>query len=278
MKNFCNAVLPILLFAFFANAQEAPLPLSKDSSLAIPPDSSSVAKQGTPPIQQGIYGFPIVNSGTLEISEKKSHKKETYKKCEESNPEDYKKNLRVGVYFHPLPFIFGAKYNMFMFTSTVEVPLSLSNSVIIQPSLWLGSSDGFIPDVVKVIYFSDDEVEYKKLKRVGTGIGLRNYVFNKGEGLFLSLVASTYYISAEKIQKRESDSDDYWGEKIKLWKKVEGRIGELMFYVGATHKWQNISLSYEAGLGFGYDGTETYQMGYANKLATNLNVIVGIPF
>jgi len=188
--------------------------------------------------------------------------------AQEAPPPQDEKNLRVVAYLHPLPFFVGAGYNMFMFNSTVELPLNLSNSVVIQPAIWLGSSDGFILD----------EVEYENLKRVGSGVGLRHYVNNKGYGFYLQAVAGAYYIKAESIQYKEDDDDDYWGYEIKTWKKVKGTVGELMFYIGSAHKWRNISLSYEGGLGFGLDGTKTYQMGYVNKLATNFNFCVGIPF
>jgi len=187
---------------------------------------------------------------------------------EAPQPPQDEKNLRVVAYLHPLPFFVGAAYNMFMFNSTVEVPLSLSNSVVIQPAIWLGSSDGFILDAV----------EYENLKRFGSGVGLRHYINNKGYGFYFQGVASLYYLHAESIQYKEDDDGSYWDYEIKTWKKVKGTVGELMFYIGAAHKWQNMSLSYEGGLGFGLDGTKTYQLGYVNKLATNFNICIGIPF
>jgi len=188
--------------------------------------------------------------------------------AQEAPTQQDEKKLRVVVYLHPLPFFVGAAYNMFMFNSTVELPLSLSNSMVIQPAIWLGSSDGFILDAV----------EYEDLVRVGSGVGLRHYANNKGYGFYLQGIASIYYFQAESIQHKEDGDDNYWRSKITTWKKVKGTVGELMFYIGAAHKWQNMSLSYEGGLGLGYDGTKTYQLGYINKLATNFNICVGIPF
>jgi len=154
---------------------------------------------------------------------------------------------------------------MFMFGSTVEIPLSLSNSVVVQPTVWLGSSEGYIVD----------DVQYEKLRRAGLGIGLRRYALNKGQGFYLQTVASMYYISAESISHIESNDNSR--KNGTTWIKVKGTIGELMFYIGAAHKWQNLSMFYEGGLGYGYDGTNTYQMGYMNRLVANFNLGVGIP-
>jgi hypothetical protein len=266
MKNSCSAVLLVLFLALFANAQEVPptqevaLPLPNDSSLAtITPDSSlavaqkspPVAQESSPPVAQEIPPLPVANT------------------CEQKE-KDYQKNLRSVAYLHPLPLFFGAAYDMFMFSSTYEMPLSLSNSVVIQPVVWLGTSDGYF----------DDVVEYEKLKRAGVGIGMRHYAADKGYGFYLQAVASAYYISAESISHKEDNWEDgsYYLPEVTTWIKVRGLVGELMFYVGVSHKWQSISLFYEGGLGFGYDGTDTFQMGYINRLAANFNLGVGIPF
>ncbi len=204
---------------------------------------------------------------------------------EASSPLPNEENLRVVAYLHPLPLFFGAASNMLMFSSTVEMPMNLSNSVVIQPIVWLGSSDGYIPNV-NVIIFNDDEgqndLEYKGLVRVGSGIGLRHYILNKGKGFYLQAIVSAYYFSAKSISSREDVLDEeydyYYTTKIDTWTNVRGVVGEFMLYTGLSHKWENISLLYEIGLGFGYDGTKTRQMGYINRLATNFNLGIGIPF
>ncbi|GBU25830.1 hypothetical protein R83H12_02489 [Fibrobacteria bacterium R8-3-H12] len=253
MKNSCKAVLLVFLFALLANAQEAPPPLSNepvpDSSLAtIPNDSLAVAKESSSSIAQ-----VQKSSSSIAIA------------CEQKKA-DYQKNLRVAAYLHPLSLFYGAAYNMLMFASTIEKPLNLSKSVIIQPTIWLGSSDGYIHDVV----------EYEKLIKLGTGIGIRQYATDKGSGFYLQAIASAYYTSAESLQYKE---ENYWdGYKIKSWTKVKCVLGELMLYIGRAHKWQNISFFYEGGLGLGYDGTDTFKIGYINKLASNFNLGMGVPF
>lgn len=170
---------------------------------------------------------------------------------------DYQKNLRVMAYWHPISFFYGAACNMFMLNSTIEVPLSLSNSVVIQPAVWLGTSDGEILNV-----------EYEKLIRVGSGIGMRRYATDRGYGFYLQAMANAYFIHAKKID----------GSEMPIWKKdVMGAVGELMLYMGLSHKWQRVSFFYEVGMGFGFDGTETEQVGYINKLATSVNIGIGIP-
>ncbi len=261
MKNSCNAVLLVLFLALFANAQEAPLPLSNDSSLVQAPDSSLAIAPDTS------LAVAKESSSSIAIVQKSSS---SIAMAFKSEKPDYQKNLRNVVYLNPLALFFGAANNMFMFSSAVEIPLNLGNSVIVQPVVWLGSSNGYI---------SLDDVEYEKLVRIGSGIGMRRYAHNKGQGFYLQAIASAYYISAESISHKETPDDDYSGrEKIRSWIKVQGMIGDLILYVGAAHKWQNISFFYEGGAGFGYDGTDTYQIGYINKLVFSFNVGLGIPF
>jgi len=248
MKNSCSMASLILFLAFFANAQEASLPLSNDSSLTT----------------------------AQEINETKVEKKMP-EKCDCINPESYQKNLRTAFYLHPLPLFIGAASNMFMFNSTVEIPLNLSNSVVVMPSAWLGNSDGY----VEVF----DAVKYEKLIRIGSGIGMRRYARDRGQGFYLQAIASAYYISAKSLSHKENspeeeekgDSSYIWEPKITTYKNIKGVVCDLIFYIGATHKWQNIGFFYEGGLGFGYDGTHTYQLGYINKLAASFNLGVGIP-
>jgi len=257
MKNSYNAVLWVFLLALFANAEEVPQPLTplpNDSSLATAPDSSLVI---------------IPNSSLVVVKESspQGNSSSIVMVCE---PEkiDYQKNLRMVAYLNPLQLFLGAAYNMFMLTSTIEKPLSLGRSVIIQPTIWFGSSDGFIADIL----------EYEKLARLGSGVGIRQYVTDKGYGFYLQAIASAYYIHAKQIQLKE-ENDDYWsGWEMKSWKKVNGVIGEFMLYAGSAHKWQNMSFFYEGGLGLGYDGTDTHQIGYTNRLVANFNLGIGIPF
>jgi len=241
--------LTVFLLALFANAQE-------EEVVAPAPAPAPVPEH--PPIIR--YSPPIVECPAVAPMAPAPQAAEV--------KEDYQRNLRVAAYLHPFSLFYGAAYNMFMFTSTIEVPLSLANSVIVQPTVWLGSSDGYI----------SDEVEYEKLKRVGTGIGIRRYASDKGQGFYLQALAGLYYLSAESISQKGDENDYNNLFEVTTWTKVKGWIGELMFYVGLSHKWQNISFFYEGGLGFGYDGTDTYQMGYTNRLAANFNMGIGLPF
>jgi len=191
--------------------------------------------------------------------------------CEQEKP-DYQKNLRTVAYLHPTSLFLGAAYNMFLFTSTIENPLSLGNSIIIQPTMWFGSSDLYIAELVN----------YENLRRLGMGIGIRQYATDKGSGFYLQAMAGAYYTYAESISIKEYNGDEdknkYPLNKITTWRKVRSVLSEVMLYIGSAHKWQNVSFFYEAGLGFGYDGTDTFKIGYFNKLATNFNLGIGIPF
>jgi len=279
MKNLCKAVLAVFFFAFLVNAQESPTPLSSDGSLKV--DSATVSETDTLKLDYDRKKFREAMEAEIEkqkeaegkkVEEKNVEEKKIAKKCGEYNPEDYQKNLRMTAYLHPLSFFYGAAYNMLMFTSTIEKPLNLSKSVIIQPTVWLGSSDGYIGDIV----------EYEKLTRLGGGIGIRQYAVNKGQGFYLQAIASAYYISANGISHKEGDGDEDYGryprDKITTWANVKSVLGELMLYVGSAHKWQNLNFFFEGGFGLGYDGTDTFKMGYINKLAANFNLGLGIPF
>jgi hypothetical protein len=279
MKNSCNAALLVLLFALLVYAQEAlptqeaPIPLPSDSSLAITPtpDSSLAVVPAS---------LPVAKASEQEKPKIKAETKTEVIAMEKREEKDYQKNLRPVVYLHPMPLFFGAAFDMFMFSSTFEIPLNLNNSVVIQPVVWLGSSDEYIGHINVFNIFSDDkfgEVEYKKLIRVGSGLGMRHYVLDRSSGFYFQAVASAYFISAESISYKEPE-DENWNREITTWTKVKGVVGELMLYTGLAHKWQNLSLSNEIGLGFGYDGTKTQQYGYINSLATNFNICLGIPF
>jgi len=265
MKNSYRIVLSVFLLALFANAEESsPISLPRDSSLTV--DSLLATKASEP------------EKVEKKIEEKKVEEEKIIKTRKTYNPEDYQKNLRVSAYLSPLALFFGAANNMLMFSSTVEMPMNLRNSVVIQPVVWLGSSDGYIPDfnIFDVLSYEQSELEYKGLIRIGSGIGLRNYILNKGIGIYLQAIVSVYYFSAKRISYKERDDYDYLQPEI--WTNVKGVVGELMLYTGLTRKWENISLLFELGLGFGYDATKTQQMGYINRLATNLNLSIGIPF
>jgi len=269
MKKSCNAVLLVLFLALLANAQEAPPPLSKDSSLAVTADSSLVvAKESSSSVAQVSSSSSIANANEQKAN-KNAEIMNLFKKTKKIDPEDYQKNLRPVFYLNPLALFYGAANNMFMFSTAFEIPLDLGNSVIIQPAAWLGSSNEYI-------FFG--EVEYEKLIRIGSGIGVRRYAYNRGQGFYLQAIASAYYISAESISYKETPDERSSYENIKSYIKVKGMVGDLIFYVGLAHKWQNISFFYEVGAGFGYDGTDTYQIGYVNKLVLSLNVGLGIPF
>jgi len=253
MKSLCKAALLVFLFASFANSEE-----------------QEQEQESQPP---ALVSEPVPMPEPAPMPEPVSSDLPLPKKCGVFSPEYYQKNLRVVAYLHPMSLFYGAAYNMLMFTATIEKPLSLSNSVIIQPVAWFGSSDGYIYDIVK----------YEKIKRAGGGIGMRRYMLDKGYGFYLQTVASAYYISADSIfYKKDNWEDDGWEDRyspsIKYWTKVKGLVGELVFYAGAAHKWQNINLFYEGGLGFGYDWTHSFQMGYLNRLVFNFNVGVGLPF
>ena len=111
--------------------------------------------------------------------------------------------------------------------STIEVPLSISNSLIIKPSLWMPEG---------------------KLNRIGSDIGLRYYPSEKGKGFYISGTAGLFYyphpIKIYLFSSKRTTSE-------KIWCDVMGYMGyswkfkndmRMFIDMGVGHHFENPSI------------------------------------
>ena len=138
-----------------------------------------------------------------------------------------------------------------MIYSTVKIPFNLSNSLIIQPSLWYGeSSKGDI-------------------FRLGSGIGFRHFVNGKGDGWYLQAMSSIHYYSKEEL----SDS---------IYEK--GFYADLLGYLGYSWKISVISMFLDTGIGFTTPVNRSSRefalgtLGYKRPLVFDMNLGMGFSF
>ena len=153
---------------------------------------------------------------------------------------------RVSVYLHPLTIICSIltmtddsfKDNLFLY-STVEVPLSLSYSLIIRPSYW------YNPDNI----------------RLGSDIGFRYYTSKKGKGFYLQGQMGMFYGSKVDCCEGEKENFTYF---------------DIMVYIGISRKFSNFSIFSDFGFG-NASKKDGYIFPSDNGLILDYNIGVGIP-
>lgn len=115
-----------------------------------------------------------------------------------------------------------------MLYSTIEIPINLSNSFIIQPSLWL----------------------MWEMSRVGSGFGIRHFLNGKGDGWYLQAMSSFYrysYLAGSDFHTNEdvfkkgfyADLLGYVGYSFKKFKEENSRVF-LDFGIGTLYPSKNI--------------------------------------
>jgi len=141
----------------------------------------------------------------------------------------------VSIYMHPVTFFYSILGTDLIFL-TVEIPFSLSNSLIIKPSLLnISNHDAYI-------------------FRLGSDIGFRHHLSGKGEGLYLQGQTGVFYYKrtgfiGDKIFSRFFDIP-----RKCLWLDAMG-------YVGYSLKFSRVNVFIDTGVGIiiGID-TETGQV------------------
>jgi len=168
-----------------------------------------------------------------------------------------KNNLGLSIYLHPFSTLTCLAFKCPIYL-TVEVPFSLSNSLIIRPSLLKRSGSE-----------TETGSDYDIL-RVGSDIGFRHHLLGelneKGEGLYIQGQIGIFYCKANY-------SDDYWGEwdffsfdrRKSLWLDAMG-------YIGYSFKFSRMSIFIDIGFGYGTIGRARHGELY------DFNVGIGIPF
>jgi hypothetical protein len=143
-------------------------------------------------------------------------------------------NQKISIYLHPNSFfcVWMFTYNsiagmdpapFYAIYLTVEVPLNLSNSLIIQPSLLYYESSG-------TTYITHNEKLIEKMFRLGPGIGFRHFLNGKGDDLrlYLQAMSNIHYYSIKELDPS-------------IYKK--GFYTDLLGYLGFSRKRKIFGLS-----------------------------------
>ncbi|MDR1812986.1 MAG: hypothetical protein LBQ87_09195 [Candidatus Fibromonas sp.] len=149
-------------------------------------------------------------------------------------------NKKISIYLHPCSFVFNwALYHnriagidpisFYMIYFTFEIPLNISNSLIILPSLWYTESSGST-------YLEKDGKLIDKMFRLGPGIGFRHFVNGKGDGLYLQAMSNIHYYSIKELDEN-------------LYKSF---YADLLGYLGYSWKISGLSVFSDIGIGIIY--------------------------
>ncbi|MDR0516122.1 MAG: hypothetical protein LBH25_03670 [Fibromonadaceae bacterium] len=162
-------------------------------------------------------------------------------------------NTRVSVYLHPIhTFYFGNMYDTPPIYSTIEIPFSLSNSLIIRPS-FLSNDDG-------------------TALRLGSDIGFRHYLFENGEGLYLQRQMGIFYIRRNDSYALSSNNPLDILPNKSLWL-------DLMCYAGYSLKYSHVSMFIDVGFGVVLGiNTKTGSAKLFYDLLPDFNIGIGVPF
>ena len=165
-------------------------------------------------------------------------------------------NARVSIYLHPFSTYVSIRsipYGEAMLYLTAEVPFSLSNSLIIRPSL-----------------FNSKDVR-RDIFRLGSDIGFRHHLFRNGEGLYLQgQIGIFYYKHNIYVYDDQLGFEDFFhfykAPRKTLWLDVMG-------YVGYSLKFSRVSIFTDIGIG------KVMGMSVKNgHLWPDMNLAIGIPF
>lgn len=167
---------------------------------------------------------------------------------------------RVSVYWHPgtiaistltlmLDGYHGNRASFILYT-TIEKPLSLSNSLIIRPSIIYNSKHSFL-----------------KSGRVGSDIGMRYYPSEKGKGLYIAgQTGLFYYAIPDKYPWNHIDNkQEYIPAEKKMWFDAMG-------YIGVKTK----RIYFDVGVGFSNIKTDDDERGLF--IPNNSNFLFDINF
>jgi len=160
----------------------------------------------------------------------------------------------VSIYLHPGSYFFmafGAKFDLFpaepdehrddfchLIYLTVEIPLNLSNSLIIQPSLLYSENTiGTYMSNHKIVGRSIEETY-----RLGSGIGYRHFLNGEGDGLYLQAMSDIHYYS---IKLRQENAD----KEVSSTDVKKGFYADLLGYIGYSWKISPVSIFLDTGVG-----------------------------
>lgn len=167
-------------------------------------------------------------------------------------------NTRVSVYLHPVSFAFNGIATYLY--STIEIPFSLSNSLIIKPSFWIYNG----PRIDGWMWMN----ETREIYRFGGDIGMRHFLSGNGNGFYLQgqigafyYKGPIFYIFNSYCDETCSDSSNYG---TSLWLDAMGYLG---------YSWKDSKISMFADIGFGIA-----MAGTRLQFLPDINIGIGIPF
>jgi hypothetical protein len=181
----------------------------------------------------------------------------------------------MSIYFHPFSL---SLFSASAIYSTIEIPLNLNNSVIINPNFLYKTNTNLL---WRLIYPDDNS-----FFRLGSGIGLRSFLFGKGEGLYLQAMLGTYYVSKkqtkyayiyEEIALKSMYSGYAFDGEIENNREVEKRFFyfDVFSYVGYSWKFPDITIFADIG----YGGIpRVYTERDIPFPLPDINIGIGIPF
>jgi hypothetical protein len=152
-------------------------------------------------------------------------------------------NTRVSIYLHPVSS-YVSTFGLSPIYLTVEVPFSLSNSLIIRPSIF------------------DLNRSKRDIFRLGSDIGFRHHLAREGEGLYLQGQMGIFYYERNVI-----NSDGMYDPFPSIHGPLKNIWLDAMGYVGHSFKFSRVSLFIDVGIGIG-----------RSDILLDANFGIGIPF
>jgi hypothetical protein len=176
-------------------------------------------------------------------------------------------NTKISVYIHPASLLINILPSNAIY-STIEIPFSLSNSLIIKPGFLRDNTDN-------------------KMFKLGSDIGMRHYLSGRGEGFYLQEQIGIFYYKTNHFDDCSCDalpgeyececSDTFFyllpfhAVPIKyLWFDAMG-------YLGYSWKFSYISIFIDVGIGVVLGINDEQNSLYFSPLP-DINIGVGIPF
>jgi len=210
-----------------------------------------------------------------------------------ANAEDNEEqnNKKISIYLHPFSFflidtwengwsnsLFDDKPHIFIAYLTIKIPLSLSNSLIIQPSFWNRSG----PFLDTFGHEDDDEIlRLDDLSRLGLGIGLRHFVNGKGDGLYFQAMSNVYHYSITEWNRSTYNNALFSYKKINFYYN-KGYYADLLGYLGYSWKYSHFSMFSDIGIGTIYPiNNSNYELMvgvYKKPFTFDMNLGIGLSF
>jgi len=168
-------------------------------------------------------------------------------------------NTKSSFYLHPAAILLGLAMDPLLipFYATLEIPNSLSSSLIIQPSLLL-----FTDDYGDVSIISPGGNDFNTTFRLGTYVGVRFFPNKKSEGFYLQGLGGIF------IHFGKSYEYGYYNE---IEKRDYAFQFDIMGYLGYSLKYSGVRIFFDAGIGPGF-------IKDARGLRFDINMGIGFPF